>query len=253
MKSEMIELKNLSLSYEVFSHADMNWRDQFVKALTWNFSKTKKTKIALTGINLKFNESERVGVLGANGAGKTSLFKIISGILKPTSGSVKTTGLTRSLFLSQNFLFPELTGRENARILIDLIFPKHSKRKEILQEAIDFSEIGESIDLPLKTYSAGMESRLLLSVLTAKSAEVLLIDEIFESADIFFKEKISNRMQKIIAESKLSLIVNHDHLLLQKHCKRGLVLDKGNIIFDGDIEDAVKKYLSSRNSGHEKK
>src|SRR5690606_40243843 len=165
----------------------------------------------LKGIDLKLNRGDRLGILGVNGSGKTTLCRCISGMYVPTKGTININGEVRSIFDTSVGIIPELTGRENAYLLSRFIFPHISKeeRKRIVEEALDFTELGHFLDTPYRTYSKGMQARLSLSIISSKPTDLLILDEVFDGADEFFQAKISKRVLDMIHNSGSVIFVSH--------------------------------------------
>jgi ABC-type polysaccharide/polyol phosphate transport system ATPase subunit len=186
--------------------------------------------------------------LGVNGAGKSSLCRCIAGMYKPTTGSVEVFGETRAVFNTNIGIQPDLTGRENAELLTQFLYPGLSKNdaKELINDAINFSELGRFIDAPFRLYSNGMQTRLSLSLVSARPTDLLILDEVFDGADTFFKEKISLRVQKMIQLSGAALFVSHSPDQVLKVCNRAIVLDQAQIVFDGEPSEALNFYKKMR-------
>ena len=139
-------------------------------------------------------------------------------------------------------IYPELTGRENANILIDFLYPDMKDRIAKLQEALDFSELGEFLETPFKYYSNGMQARLCLSVLTIEPTDLLILDEVFEGADQFFREKIATRVIKMIQDSGAVIFVSHSEDQLRRVCNRAVVINNGRVGFDGSLDEGFAYY-----------
>jgi ABC-type polysaccharide/polyol phosphate transport system ATPase subunit len=189
----------------------------------------------LKNISISIKNGDHIGLLGRNGSGKTTLCQVLSGNIHPNEGSISRNCKIRSVYHSTTHLFPELSGRENAKILTRLLYPSVSKLelKEISEESISFSDLGIFANAPIKTYSKGMSTRLLLSLVTARPSELLIMDELFDGADQFFMDKFTPRLESIIQRSNSTLFINHDINLLKKYCNRIIVLNEGEVCFDG--------------------
>jgi ABC-type polysaccharide/polyol phosphate transport system ATPase subunit len=185
--------------------------------------------------------------LGVNGTGKTSLCRCLAGIYTPNQGEVIVHGQVRAIFDTQIGIQPDLTGRENAELLAEFIYPEdHHEHKQMIEEALTFSELGQFVDMPYRLYSNGMQARLCLSMISCKPCDLLILDEVFDGADIFFREKIATRVMKMVAESGACIFVSHDSGQIRKVCNRLIVLQKGQVIHDGDVEAGLKIYESPR-------
>lgn len=245
-KNNILSVKNLSISYEPTYYRSRTLRDVFVNAITHPGEFIFKSKDRLTVLhNISFDvkAGEIVGIIGVNGAGKTSLCRYLAGI--HPSKDVKTTGDVRAVFDTNIGVFPDLTGRENARLLVELLYPALIKEEKIklMEEAIVFSDIKEFIDTPFKNYSRGMKARLYLALVTARPCDLLVLDEVFGGTDIFFTEKISMRVKQLISRSGAAIMVSHSAEEIQSYCNRVIILSENKIIFDGEVEEGIKRYL----------
>ena len=213
------------------------------------FSKAfrKKTKnyhdfAALNNVSLTVNEGEMVGILGRNGSGKSTLLKIIAGVYKPSSGTVSVKGTIAPLLELGAGMHFELTGREN--IILNGLMMGYSKRDMREREAsiIDFADIGEFIDAPVKQYSSGMYTRLAFAVATEVDPSVLIMDEILAVGDSQFQKKCFERLERFRSRGKTMLLVTHslDHVV--QNCDRAIVLSHGSIVYDGAPEEAADRY-----------
>jgi ABC-type polysaccharide/polyol phosphate transport system ATPase subunit len=240
----VLELNSFTLKFD--SRVKSNFRNLFVEMISspFNyFAKPKDTSVILDQINIQVKHNDIIALIGKNGVGKTSLCRCISG-LYGKSHELKLHGSCRALYDSSISIHPELSGYENAQIMIDLYYPHLSsqERKEILEESIAFSDIGEKIYLPHKHFSAGMKARLFLSIVSSQPTDLLIMDEIFENADMFFNEKIYPRLEKLIQSSAATLVVSHDEEIFKKICNRAIVLDNQKVVFDGSVEDGLNFY-----------
>ncbi len=240
-----ILIENLSLDLWTDFYQISSWRDAFIE-WTHNLVSPRTNRVSLPvlrEINLNFRHGERVGILGVNGSGKTSLCRCIAGIYKPTSGRTIVSGKLRAIFDSSVGIYPELTGRENAQLLAELIYPHEIRRSEALNEGLEFSELGRYLDAPFKNYSNGMKARLCLSIASSIPSPILILDEVFEGADLFFSDKISKRMLEMIEKSSITLFVSHSPENIRRSCNRVIILSLGKIIYDGAVEDGLAAYM----------
>ena len=197
-------------------------------------------------MDLQLKKGDRLGVLGCNGSGKTTLCRVISGMLIPTSGSVNLNGRCQAIFNTSIGILPQLTGRENANLLACLMFPELSteERTELVNEALDFSDLGKFVDTPYAQYSKGMQSRLSLSVISSRVSDLLILDEVFDGADMFFREKVTKRVLNLIEGSGATIFVSHNLDQVRMSCNKVLVMVDGRKWFLGDIEEGIKLYSS---------
>jgi len=243
MKNNRILLSNVNLHY-----ASVAYQERSLKSLMAGmFSKRPKASKAcdihaLKNINVEINSGERVGLLGHNGAGKSTFLKTVAGLYPISSGSLKVEGQVRSLFdLSLGFE-PDATGRENIlyRGLLLGLSPKFMREKEA--EIVEFAGLDEFIDYPIKTYSAGMQVRLAFAISTAVGGDILLLDEVIGAGDANFMSKAKSRITSLIEQAEILVLASHDFSALKSICNRGLVFHHGDLVFDGEIALAVNEY-----------
>ena len=241
------EVENLHIDFNLNIHKTNSLRDTFVSFVSapFNFLFKPIEKLhVIKGISFKIKEGEKVGIIGINGVGKTSLCRALAGMYFPTHGKVKTYGNVRAIFDTSVGIMPELTGRENVFLISELMFPEIplSKRVEFVEEVIEFSELQHFADTPFKNYSKGMQARLCLSLISAKESDLLILDEVFDGADQFFQEKIAKRVLSIIKDSGAVVFVSHSPHQIEIACNRLILLKDGKILFDGDIQEGLKVY-----------
>ena len=243
----MVDIKNLSLSFKLSYFKSSSFREVFVAFFMSPLQLFRQGKrlILFEDLNLQIGEGDIVAFVGTNGSGKTTLCRIIAGILSPQKGSVSITGDVRAIFDTSVSIQPELTGYENAILLIEFLYPGETSenKAKILEESMKFTDLADFIDTPVKFYSAGMHARLCLSLVSAKEGDVLILDEVFEGADQFFTEKISARIENLIQKSGAVIFVSHSFHQIKRVCNRAIVLKKGRIVFDGHPADAEKIYV----------
>ncbi len=247
--NKILEISNLDLVFNSHVYKEKSLRQSFVdqfKNPLGLLQRNTNSLHVLKGVSLSLNQGDRLGVLGCNGSGKTTLCRVISGMLGPTKGQVKLDGHCRAIFNTAIGILPQLTGRENAQLLSVLMFPELEKkeREELVEEAIEFSELGDFIDTPFVHYSKGMQSRLSLSIISARVSDLLILDEVFDGADMFFREKITKRILDLIEKSGATILVSHNLDQIRLACNKVLVLADGRKWFLGDIEEGIKLYSS---------
>lgn len=197
---------------------------------------------ALRDITLDIGSGERVALLGHNGAGKTTLLRAMAGIYAPTSGSVNVSGRRMPLFDLGPGLDEEASGYENILLRGLLIGQRRPDIERKVDDIAAFSGLGDFLDLPIRTYSSGMMLRLLFSIATSLEAEILLMDEWLGSGDQEFVAKANQRLYELIDRSHILLFASHNLVLLEKLCNRALVLEGGQIVFDGPVKKAIALY-----------
>lgn len=239
----LVEVRNLSLSLKIPTYNSSTLKDQFVSFTKRRSMATKNQKTILNNMSFNIHEGDRLGILGVNGTGKTTLCRCIAGLYNPTRGSILRHGQIRGIFDTATAMYPELTGRENARLLMHFLYPECPERhEELVHEALRFSELQEFLDTPYRIYSNGMQARLYLSLISCLPSDVLILDEVFEGADKFFREKISRRILSLIEKSGAVIFVSHSVEQVFRVCNRVLVIDDHQIKFDGDVSAGIQLY-----------
>ncbi len=195
---------------------------------------------ALDGVSFEIGEGEAVALLGFNGSGKSTMLKLISGVLSPDSGSVLTRGRVAGLIEVGAGFHPDLSGRENIYLNAAILGMTKKEIDERFDSIVEFSEIEKFIDTEVKHYSSGMFLRLAFSVAIHTEVDVLLIDEILSVGDEPFQKKCLARIRELHAEGKTLVVVSHDLNMISKLCERGVLLRDGNVLFDGPSAEAVE-------------
>lgn len=248
MKQPYIRLQSVNLHYSAVA-----FKERSLKELIAGVFRGAKDKVAvqdvhaLKNISLEIKGGERVGLLGHNGAGKSTFLKTVAGLYPVSSGTVHIQGEIRSLFdLSMGFE-PDATGRENIlyRGLLLGLTPTFMREKE--SEIVEFAGLGDFINYPIKTYSAGMQVRLAFAISTAVGGDVLLLDEVIGAGDANFMAKAKQRISGLIEQAEILVLASHDFGALNNFCMRGLVFHHGEIIFDGPINNAIIQYKKVNN------
>lgn len=213
------------------------------KLLFWKSSKKEQREI-LKGINLKINKGEVVGLIGVNGSGKSTLLKLMTQIIYPNKGTVTTKGkLTSLLELGAGF-HQDFSGRENIYFNASIFGLTRSEIDERLEQIIEFSELRDFIDNPVRTYSSGMYMRLAFSVAINVDAEILLIDEILSVGDEHFQEKCFKKLEELKAEGKTIVFVTHGMGSVKRFCTRAVWLHEGKIKMDGNVDEVIESYVT---------
>lgn len=224
MNKEVIILKDVCKSYPFFKMFN------------------KERFYAISNISLSITEGESVAFLGKNGAGKTILLKIISGIVYPTSGEIIVSRPVSPIFGFGAGFHPELTGVENIFLYGSLLGIERKEIQTRLNEVIELSELENFLTFKLKHYSTGMGIRLAFSVASLLKPEILILDEALSVGDQGFIQKAHNKIRELQNRNLTMLVTSHSHELLKRFCKRGVVLDQGKILYEGEINQAVDFY-----------
>jgi ABC-type polysaccharide/polyol phosphate transport system ATPase subunit len=197
---------------------------------------------ALKNVNIEINQGEVVGIIGRNGSGKSTLLRVISGIYPPDTGEVHAAGDISLLAGLGTGFSGHQTGRENALLYGSILGHNEDEMREKLDEIIEFSELGDFIDEPLRTYSAGMKARLGLAVASAIHPHILLIDEVLGVGDPNFKEKSKEKILSMVKGASTVVIVSHSFGLMTDICDRVILLHHGEVVHDGPPQESIKKY-----------
>ena len=202
--------------------------------------------MALNGIDLTVYKGEALGIIGANGAGKSTLLKLLSRVTAPTEGTIDLYGRVASMLEVGTGFNGEMTGRENIYMNGAILGMTKAEIDAKMEDIIEFSEVRDFIDTPVKRYSSGMYVKLAFSVAAHLDSEIMIMDEVLAVGDMAFQKKCLDRMREAAnKEGRTVLYVSHNMNTIRQLCDRCIVLDKGKIIFDGDVEDAIEVYLGS--------
>ena len=236
---DRIIVNNVSKIFYVFMDKANSLKE---KMLFWKRNK-RETREVLKDINLTIKNGEAVALIGVNGSGKSTLLKLMTKIIYPTKGEIVTNGkLTSLLELGAGF-HPDFSGRENIYFNAS-IFGLTKKQIDLrLEEIIEFSELRDFIDNPVRTYSSGMFMRLAFAVAINVDADILLVDEILSVGDQHFQEKCLNKMKELKAQGKTMVFVTHSLGSARELCDRAVWLNKGRIQLDGDVNEVIDEYL----------
>lgn len=197
---------------------------------------------ALSDISFELRKGDRLGIYGFNGAGKSTLLKVIAGVFKPTVGKVERTGVLAPLIELGAGFDPQYTGMENIYLYGACLGYSHKFIDEKIDEIVDFSELKDFIDVPLKNYSSGMKARLGFAIATVVEPDILILDEILSVGDAKFKKKSEARLRKLLEKNVTVLFVSHNIEQVRNLCNKALILEKGRMIEYGDVEDVSGKY-----------
>jgi ABC-type polysaccharide/polyol phosphate transport system ATPase subunit len=241
-----IRSENVSVKFRIYHNSAPSLKDSVVNLLMGKKNRDNFTEFfAINHISLNIDSGERLGIIGLNGAGKSTLLKTIAGIYSPHQGRIVVNGrMTPLMELGAGF-DAEQTGRDNIYLNGALLGFSPSEMKEKEQAILEFSELGEFIELPVKYYSSGMYGRLAFSIATITEPEILLIDEVFATGDAHFVEKSSQRILQLVEQSQIVIIVSHSLEQIKKLCNRVIIMDKGVILKDGDPREMSDYYTEN--------
>lgn len=247
MTTASIELNKVEVIFPVYNAASLSLKNRFLSAVTGGkIDRQHDGAVIVKGlqdISLRINPGERVGLIGHNGAGKTTLLRILSGIYQPTYGHAKIEGECVSLINIGLGIDPEATGRENILLRGVMMGMQPSAIKLKTEEIIEFTGLGDFIDLPFRTYSTGMQLRLAFAVSTAVRPQILVMDEWLSTGDEEFKERADRRMTEVVSAAEILILASHSRELLLSNCSRLIWLEHGKIRMDGKPEDIAKAYF----------
>ncbi len=242
----MIKLENISLSIPIYTNETRQFKKTLLRSVTGGLLQRESADVtyvkALNQINCTINNGDRIALIGHNGSGKTSFLKLISEIYFPSSGLLHKTGKVYPMINKSFISSVELSGYVAARTHYMMMHGTKKGFSKYLENIIEFSGIGDYIYLPIKTYSEGMASRLNFTLLTSFNYECLALDEGFGAGDSNFTEKAEKRMNEFIDKAGTLIFASHSDALLKRFCTRGLLFEKGSIIFDGPLDDVLKSY-----------
>lgn len=238
--SKIIEAKNITMTFNMSSEKIESIKEYFVKMMKHQlfFEEFK----ALNNISFDVNRGDVFGIVGLNGSGKSTLLKIVSGILKPTSGTIDVRGNISPLIeLGAGFDF-DLTAREN--VMLNGLVLGYTKEHmvEKMDEIIEFSELQDFMDVAVKNFSSGMVARLGFAIATSVVPEILIVDEILSVGDFRFQEKCEERMSKMMAGGTTVLIVSHSIAQIERLCTHVMWLEKGNMVMIGEAKEVCEAY-----------
>lgn len=241
-----VRLRDVSVEFPVYSGGSRSLRKLLLHTTTQgNIGKDVRDRIsvlALSDINLDVRHGDRLALIGVNGAGKTTLLKVLAGIYEPTRGAVYASGRVSALLTATVGLDAEATGRENI-VMRGMFMDVHPRRMRAhIDEIAEFTELGYYIDMPVRTYSAGMVIRLCFAVATAFPPEILLMDEWLAAGDAGFLAKAHKRIEQFVAESSILVLASHALPLLKEWCNRAILLDQGRILASGSVEEIAAMY-----------
>lgn len=245
MKEYAIEVNHVSMLFHLNKERVDNAKEYFVRLLTRRLTFTEFW--ALKDVSFKVEKGDRVGVLGFNGAGKSTLLKTIAGVLKPTTGSVRVSGVIAPLLELGAGFDPNYSGKENIYLYGATMGFSRKFIDEKYDEIVEFSELEEFMDAPLKSYSSGMRSRLGFAIATAVKPDVLILDEVLSVGDAAFRAKSEQRVLDMMAEGVTVLFVSHSTESVKRICNKAIILTRGQLVAQGDVDEICDIYTEMIN------
>ncbi|MFD1201367.1 ATP-binding cassette domain-containing protein [Leucobacter albus] len=231
----VIVFNDVSKTFDI-KHAQ-SFKQAFISAVKRQESTTHFN--AVERVSFEVPQGQSVALMGRNGSGKSTTLKLLSGVMDPDAGWIRTRGRIAGLLEVGAGFHPDLTGRENVYLNAAILGMSRAETDARFEEILNFSEIGEFIDTEVKRYSSGMYSRLGFSVAVHTELDTLLVDEVLSVGDAEFRKKCEQRMLELQAQGKTMFIVSHNAAQVRKLCERGIVLDHGRVVFDGPIDEAI--------------
>lgn len=233
----VIIFKNVTKAYKLYKNDKARFKALFSKKV-----KYKKNK-AVNKLSFEVKKGESIALLGRNGAGKSTILKMITGVAFPTEGEVIVKGKVSALLELSAGFDPESTGRENIYFKCGLMGMTDDEIKAVEDQIVDFADIGDYIDQPMKSYSSGMKSRLGFAINTNVEPDILIVDEALSVGDKAFKERCRAKISEIMASGNVTfLFVTHSLAMAREFCSKGIVLEKGKKLFEGGIDEAIEFY-----------
>ena len=245
--SNMIEANNVSMHFIMEQERTNTLKEYMVKLVRRKLRFSRFT--ALDNVSFSIQRGESVALIGQNGSGKSTMLKIIAGVMDASEGSVRVNGSIAPLIELGAGFDPDLTGRENVFLNGALLGHKHRYMQENYDEIVAYSELEQFIDVPVRSYSSGMIARLGFSIATHVHADILVVDEVLAVGDYNFQHKCNQRMSRMLKEGKTLLFVSHDTKLVKRLCKRAIWLDHGHLMADGpagEVCDTYQEWMKGR-------
>lgn len=234
----MIKTQNLDVTFPIFEKATRTLKSTLAGQKANRESGVRKFR-ALRGVTIAIDQGDRVGLLGHNGAGKSTFLRTLAGIYQPTGGTLNVEGEIKTMFEIGTGLDFDATGYENIPLIAAANQIKVVDMKALIADVETFTELGEALDRPMRTYSTGMRMRIAFAVTTAFPSDILLMDEVIGVGDNVFREKSRQRIELMIDKAGTLILASHSSAFLKTYCTRGLVFNSGQIVFDGPIDEAI--------------
>lgn len=242
MAQPIIEVRDVSIMFNKSSEKVDSIKEYFVRLMKHQLMFEEFW--ALKNISLTIEKGDAVGIVGLNGSGKSTLLKIIAGVMKPTKGTVKVHGSVAPMIELGAGFDMDLSARENIYLNGAVLGYSRTEMDKKAESILDFAELWDFVDVPLKNYSSGMVARLGFSIATAHIPDILIVDEVLGVGDYKFQEKCEKRINEIVATGATVLFVSHSIQQVEKLCKHALWLEKGKQVMYGDIQDICAAYMN---------
>lgn len=241
-----IHLDRVSASFPIYSANARSIRTRFMAATTGGrIGSDKRHSVvvrALDNVTLNIEHGDRVGLVGKNGAGKSTLLRVMAGVYEPSSGTVERSGRVAPLFSNKLGMDGENTGYENIIMRGLFLGFTREEMQDKIPEIAEFTELGDFLNMPIHTYSAGMLMRLAFAVSTCIEPEILLMDEGIGAGDAAFMKKADQRLGKLVESSGVLVLASHSEALLRRICSKAVLLERGQVVHQGSLEDVLERY-----------
>lgn len=244
----MIKLEHVSMKFNLGIEKEFSIKQAFINFFSFKKHKKKKKDAfwALNDVSFDIEKGEVIGLIGSNGAGKSTLLKVVSGVLKPTKGKVTVNGVISPMIELGAGFDAELTARENIYLNGSILGYSKEFLDEKFDEIVEFSELKDFLDAPVRNFSSGMVAKLAFSIATIVNPEILIVDEILSVGDIKFQEKSKNKMMELIKGGTTVLYVSHDLSSIMELCNRVVWLDHGKVLKIGETKKLCKEYYKKQ-------
>lgn len=241
MDRKMIEVENLSIKFNKSTERVDNIKEYIIRKIKGQMKYEEFW--ALDGVSFSVCKGETVGIIGLNGSGKSTLLKVIAGVLKPATGMVCVHGSVAPLIELGAGFDPDLSARENIFLNGAVLGHSRKEMQDLFDEIVEFSELRDFLDVPVKNFSSGMQARLGFSIATSVIPDVLIVDEVLGVGDHKFQKKCYRRMQEIISTGATVLFVSHSIEQVKEICRRAIWVENGRIVMDGEVNEVCDCYM----------
>ncbi len=242
-----IDFQHVGVDFPIFASQNRSFKKSLMNIATGGRIASDASSApvvrALDDINLRIEDGERVGLLGCNGSGKSTLLRVLGGVYAPTTGRAEVNGSIGSLLDINLGTDGESTGIENIYLRGTLLGMTREEIDRELPKMVEYSELGNFINLPMKTYSSGMQMRVAFTVSTQSASDILLMDEWLAVGDQNFQRKAEERLSRLVEQTKILVIASHSQDLIKRVCTRAVWLDHGRMRMDGSVEEVCKAYF----------
>lgn len=244
-----IHLQNVSVAFPIYNVKTRSFKKKFIRLATGGTVENDENKHvivnALKNISLTFSDGDRIGLIGHNGSGKSTFLRLLASIYEPTTGDMLIQGNTSTLLNIMHGIEAEFTGYENIVTRGTILGLSRKDIDQRIPQIAELSGLGDYLNMPIRTYSSGMQVRLAFAISTSIKPDILLIDEVFGAGDADFMHRARQKMVELLRESSIVVMATHANDLIQEFCNKALLLEQGGVKFFGDVNEALKIYQQS--------